>query len=103
MAGPNIIGEHHETGLVAGDNTVVFNFMIEEDTIIDWDRGEYNPVVKVEMKLRGNRQTSNWWFSSSGEPASFTMKMGELSYIELPIDDSSWDQAFQDGTDLEGK
>ena len=32
MAGPNVIGEHHETGLVAGDNTVVFNFPIEEDT-----------------------------------------------------------------------
>ncbi len=75
--------------------------MIEEETIVDWDRGEYNPVVKVQMKLRGNYQTSNIVFAS-GEPASFTMKLGELSYIELPIDDSSWDQAIQDGTDLDG-
>ena len=37
-AGPNVIGEHHETGLIAGDNTVVFNFPIEEDTIIDWTK-----------------------------------------------------------------
>ena len=38
MAGPNIIGEHHETGLVVGDNTVTFNFEIKEDTVIDWDK-----------------------------------------------------------------
>ena len=101
MAGPNVIGKHHETGLVAGDNQVVFNFPIEEDTIIDWDGSDYNPVVKVEMKLRGNRQSSNVIFVS-GEPASFSMKMGELSYIEFPIDDSSWEQAIQDGADLDG-
>ena len=101
MAGPNVIGEHHETGLVAGDNTVVFNFPIEEETIIDWDKGDLNPLVKVEMKLRGNYQTSNVIFAS-GQPASFTMKMGELSYIEIPIDDASWDQAIQDGEDLDG-
>ena len=27
-AGPNIMGEHHETGLVFGDNTVTFNFVL---------------------------------------------------------------------------
>ena len=101
MAGPNVIGKHHETGLVAGDNTVVFNFPIEEDTITDWDKGDLNPLVKVEMKLRGNYQTSNVIFAS-GQPPSFTMKMGELSYIEIPIDDTSWDQAIQDGEDLDG-
>ncbi len=101
MAGPNVIGQHHETGLVAGDNQVVFNFPIEEDTIIDWDKSDYNPVIKVEMKLRGNYQSSNVIFVS-GDPASFTMKMGELSYLELPIDDTSWDQAIQDGADLDG-
>ena len=46
MAGPNVIGEHHETGLVAGDNTVVFNFPIEEDTIIDWEWCDFNPLVQ---------------------------------------------------------
>ena len=103
LSGPNVIGEHHETGLIAGDNTVVFNFPIEEDTIIDWDKGDYNPVVKVEMKLRGNRQnTGPGGIFVEGEAASFSMKMGELSYLELPIDDSSWDQAIQDGADLDG-
>ena len=102
MSGPNIIGEHHETGLIAGDNTVVFNFPIEEDTIIDWDKGDYNPVVKVEMKLRGNRQQGFIPGTVQGEPASFTMQMGQMSYIEFPVDDSSWDQAIQDGADLDG-
>ena len=47
MAGPNIIGEHHETGLVVGDNTVVFNFEIKEDTVIDWDGSDqFNPEVQ---------------------------------------------------------
>ena len=102
MAGPNVIGQHHETGLVAGDNQVVFNFPIEEDTIIDWDKSDYNPVVKVQMKLRGNRQQGFIPGTVTGDPASFTMKMGELSYLELPIDDTSWDQAIQDGADLNG-
>ena len=56
MAGPNIIGKHHETGLVEGDNTVVFNFQMEEDTVVDWNKKDFNPVVKVEMKLQGNYQ-----------------------------------------------
>ncbi|MGB0394848.1 MAG: hypothetical protein ACPGE8_06625 [Candidatus Poseidoniaceae archaeon] len=103
LSGPNVIGEHHETGLIPGDNTVVFNFPIEEDTIIDWDKGDYNPVVKVEMKLRGNRQnTGPGGIFVEGDAASFSMKMGQMSYIEFPIDDSSWDQNIQDGADLDG-
>jgi len=102
MAGPNEIGSHHETGLVAGENQVVFNFLVEEDTIKDWDKADYNPVIKVEMKLRGNRQASNFGFTQSGEPASFSMKMGESSYLEFPIDESSWDESIQEGGDIDG-
>ena len=91
MAGSNIIGQHHETGLVAGDNSVVFNFPIEEGTIIDWNKGDYNPVVKVEMKLRGNRQQGFIPGTIQGEPASFTLKLGEMSYIELPILNESFE------------
>ncbi len=32
MAGPNEIGKHHETGLSQARTTVVFNFVVEEDT-----------------------------------------------------------------------
>ena len=101
-AGPNIIGEHHETGLVVGDNTVTFNFVIEEDTIIDWDGDQFNPEVRVTMKLRGNFQSGGLFFADTGEPAKFEMSMGEQSYLELPIDDDSWDDAFQEGGDIDG-
>jgi hypothetical protein len=103
LAGPNEIGTHHETGLVDGDNQVVFNFAVEEDTIKDWDKADYNPVIKVEMKLAGNRQQGGiLGLQQSGEPASFSMKMGESSYLEFPIDDASWDESIQDGGDIDG-
>ena len=73
--------------------------MIEEDTIVDWNGGEYNPVVKVDETSWKPTKQATLVSHQSGEPA-FQMKMGELSYIELPIDDASWDQAFQDGGDL---
>ena len=100
MAGPNIIGKHHETGLTQGDNTVVFNFQMEEDTIVDWNKKDFNPLVKVEMKLRGDYSEQNLGFTSSGNPASFSMKMGMDSFLELPIDAASWDESFQDGGEL---
>ena len=90
MAGPNVIGRHHETGLIEGENTVVFNFAVDEDTIVDWKKADYNPVVKVEMKLRGNRQVSNFGLTQIGTPAKFEMSMGEQSYLELPISPSSF-------------
>ena len=103
LAGPNEIGTHHETGLVVGDNQVVFNFAVEEDTIKDWDKADYNPVIKVEMKLAGNRQQGGiLGLQQRGEPASFSMKMGESSYLEFPIDDASWDESIQDGGDIDG-
>ena len=101
-AGPNIIGEHHETGLVVGDNTVTFNFEIKEDTVIDWDSDQFNPEVRAKMKLKGNRQNTNFGFTQSGQPAKFEMSMGEQSYIELPIDDASFTEEFQEGGDIDG-
>jgi len=103
MAGPNIIGKHHETGLVQGDNTVIFNFQMEEDTVVDWNKKDFNPVVKVEMKLRGNYQEQNLGFTTTGEPASFSMQMGMDSFLELPIDEASWDESFQEGGDIDGE
>jgi len=100
MAGPNIIGKHHETGLVEGDNTVVFNFQMEEDTVVDWNKKDFNPVVKVEMKLQGDYDSGNFFTPPSGNPASFSMQMGMDSFLELPIDEASWEESFQDGGEL---
>ena len=101
-AGPNIVGEHHETGLVVGDNTVTFNFEIKEDTVIDWDGDQFNPEIRAKMKLKGNRQNTNFGLTQTGQPAKFEMSMGEQSYIELPIDDASFTEDFQDGGDIDG-
>jgi hypothetical protein len=104
MAGPNIIGEHHETGLVEGDNTVVFNFQMEEDTVVDWNKKDFNPVVKVEMKLQGDYSPGTFpLFQENGKAASFSMQMGMDSFLELPIDMASWDKGFQDGGEIGGE
>ena len=102
MAGPNVIDTHHETGLVQGQNTVVFNFGIEEETIVDWDGNDYNPEIRVKMKLMGNYQPGALFIAPSGEPAKFEMSMGESSKIEIPIDDASFTQEFQEGGEIDG-
>ena len=99
-AGPNLIDTHHETGLVQGANTVVFNFAIDESTLVDWDGDQYNPEIRVKMKLRGNQQTTIF-LTQTGEPAKFEMTMGEVSKIELPIDDASFSEDFQDGGEID--
>ena len=101
-AGPNLIDTHHETGLVQGANTVVFNFAIDETTPIDWDGDQYNPEIRVKMKLRGNEQAGFLGIGTEGEPAKFEMTMGEVSKIELPIDDASFSEDFQEGGEIDG-
>ena len=103
MAGPNIIGKHHETGLNEGENTVVFNFLIEEDTVIDWNGRDFNPILKVEMKLRGDLTEGGLGglLQDTGKAASFSMDMGMNSFIELPIDADTWNTDFQEGGDID--
>jgi len=102
LAGPNEIGTHHETELTQGQNTVDFNIIIEEDTLIDWDGSDYNPEIRVKMVLRGNFQSGGIFFADSGEPAKFEMTMGMNSKLELPIDDASFEEEFQEGGDIDG-
>ena len=102
MAGPNQVDVHQETGLVQGQNTVVFNFAIDESTPIDWDGSDYSPEVRVKMKLAGNYQAGFAVFQPTGEPAKFEMTMGMDSRIEVPIDDASFSEEFQEGGDIDG-
>jgi hypothetical protein len=102
LAGPNVIDTHHETGLVQGQNTVVFNFGIEEETIIDWDGNDYNPEIRITMKLMGNYNPGFLGVGQGGDPAKFEMSMGETSKIEIPIDDESFTEAFQQGGEIGG-
>ena len=89
MAGPNKIDTHHETGLTQGQNTVVFNFGIDETTPIDWDGGDFNPEILVTMKLAGNYNPGWGIFAPTGDPAKFEMSMGEQSSVEFPISPSA--------------
>jgi hypothetical protein len=102
MAGPNIVDVHHETGLVQGANTVVFNFAIEETTPIDWDGSDYNPEIHISMKLMGNYQPGFLFNPPTGDAAKFEMTMGDASKIEIPIDDASFSEEFQDGGEIDG-
>ena len=53
------------------------------------------------MKLAGNYQPG-FFLPPSGDPAKFEMSMGEMSKIEIPIDDASFTDEFQDGGDIDG-
>ena len=90
-AGNSLIGKHHETGLVVGDNTVTFNFEIEEDTIVDWDGEQFNPEIRVKMKLRGNVQSGGLFFADTGDPAVFGLKTDGQSKLTLPISNESFE------------
>ena len=54
------------------------------------------------MKLMGNYAPGFIGMGQGGEPAKFEMTMGEVSKIELPIDDASFSEEFQDGGDIDG-
>ena len=80
----------------------MFNFGIDETTPIDWDGSDFNPEILVTMKLAGNYQPGFIITGPQGDPAKFEMSMGEMSKIEIPIDDASFTDEFQDGGDIDG-
>ena len=90
-AGTTLIGEHHETGLVVGDNTVTFNFEVKEDTDVDWGGDQFNPEVRVTMKLRGNLQSGGLFFADTGTSAVFGLKTDGQSKLTLPISNDSFE------------
>ena len=48
------------------------------------------------------RRSSNYQqglFTSQGTPAAFGIKLAEEGRLELPIDESTWEEAFQAGED----
>ena len=51
------------------------------------------------MKVKGNYQQGGLFTLDSGVPAAFAIKLAEEGRLELPIDESSWEEAFQAGED----
>ena len=80
---------------------VVFSYTInEEDGHNVWDSTNDNPTIEVTMKVKGNYQSGGFLgLQGSGDPAAFGLKLGEEARLELPIDESTWDEKFQAGMD----
>ena len=77
------------------DHQVLFSHRIEEGQTL-WDKSTANPSLHVSMKLKG--ETNNGLFGlGEDSPAIFRIYLSgdNSSKIELPIDPTSWDAAFQ--------
>ena len=66
-----------------------------------WDGTNDNPIIEVSMKVKGDQQGGIRPGSlyRVATPAAFGIKLAEEGRLELPIDESSWEEAFQAGED----
>ena len=100
--GANKVFQHTEQAWPADNwKSIVFSHTLtEEDGNLLWDGTNDNPIIEVTMKVKGVQQTGGvLGLQQTGEPAAFGIKLGEEARLELPIDESSWEEAFQDGED----
>ena len=84
------------TGIQQGEQNVPFAFAVSEDHM-EWNGRDDNPIIEVKMKLKGDYQSGGFFGVPSGEPAWFSIKLGEESRFEMPIDEESWSEEFQAG------
>ena len=98
--GANKVYQHTEQPWPAGNwkNIVFSHTLTEEGGNLLWDGTNDNPIIEVTMKVKGDLQQGAF-FTQSGDPAAFGIKLGEEARLELPIDPSSWEEAFQAGED----
>ena len=98
--GPSKVYQHTEQAWPAGNwKNIVFSYtMTAEDDHLVWDGTNDNPIIEVTMKVKGDRQ-DRFPRPSTGNPAAFGIKLGEDARLELPVDESTWDEAFQAGED----
>ncbi|MEJ6716031.1 MAG: hypothetical protein QNL20_03025, partial [Euryarchaeota archaeon] len=99
--GANKVYQHTEQPWPAGNwkNIVFSHTLTEEDGNLLWDGTNDNPIIEVTMKVKGNYQEGSFPFGGSGVPAAFGIKLGEEARLELPVDESTWEEAFQAGED----
>jgi len=96
--GMNELFRYQDEGSNPGEREIPFTYRFtEEDNL--WDGRDGNPVIHITMKLRGNQQPGIFPGTTNGEPASFTLCLGEDSRVDLPIHESTWEEAFQAGED----
>jgi len=99
--GANKVYQHTEQPWPAGNwkNIVFSHTLTEEDGNLLWDGTNDNPIVEVAMKVKGDLQSGFGGLTQNGNPAAFGIKLGEEARLELPVDESTWEEAFQAGED----
>ena len=99
--GASKVFQHTEQPWPAGNwKNIVFSYtMTEEDGHLEWDSTNDNPIVEVTMKVKGNQNAGAIPLTTTGDPAAFGFKLGEEARLEMPIDESTWDEDFQAGID----
>jgi hypothetical protein len=99
--GASKVFQHTEQPWPAGNwKNIVFSYTInEEDGHNVWDSTNDNPIIEVTMKVKGDYQDGGFFGFPSGTAAEFGFKLGEEARLELPVDDSTWSEAFQAGED----
>ena len=99
--GASEVYQHTEQPWPAGNwkNVVFSHTLTEEDGNLLWDGTNDNPIIEVTMKVKGDQQGGILPGTVQGNPAAFGIKLGEEAKLELPIDESSWEEAFQAGED----
>ena len=100
--GANKVYQHTEQAWPADNwKSIVFSHTLtEEDGNLLWDGTNDNPIIEVTMKVKGDQQTGGvLGLQQTGEPAAFGIKLGEEARLELPVDPSTWEEAFQAGED----
>ena len=99
-AGATAIKRQHVPQVSEGWNPITITHRIEEGQTL-WDASTANPSIQIQMKVKGDRQQTTP-VTVSGEIANFSLKLsgdGDTR-VELPIDPTSWDEAFQAGDDM---
>jgi hypothetical protein len=99
--GASKVYQHTEQAWPAGNwkNVVFSHTLTEEGGHLLWDGTNDNPIIEVTMKVKGDRQGGVIPGTVTGDPAVFGIKLAEDGRLELPIDESSWEEAFQAGED----
>ena len=99
--GPSKVYQHTEQAWPAGNwkNIVFSHTLTEEDGNLLWDGTNDNPIVEVTMKVKGDQTAGIIPGTVQGDSAMFGIKLGEEARLELPVDESTWEEAFQAGED----
>ena len=99
-AGATAIIRQHVPQVSTGWNPITITHRITEGQTL-WDASTANPSIQLQMKVKGDRQQGVIPGTITGDIANFSIRLSGdgNTRVELPVDPSSWDEAFQSGED----